>query len=87
MSDLIERLRAHQSGHSHGSCQDCYANIMDDAADEIEKLRIALDKSVQLQSHYASILNAYDGGARLQFRNGDEWIARLGGLTTPQPRA
>ena len=42
MSKLIERLRAHQSGTPHGSCQDCYANVMEDAADEIERLRKVL---------------------------------------------
>jgi hypothetical protein len=32
---------------------------------------------VKLQSHYASILNVYDGGHRLQFSGPAEWIQRL----------
>ena len=36
-----------------------------------------LDKSVELQSHYARLLNEYDGGKRMTFRNGDAWMIRL----------
>ena len=35
---------------------------------------VALDKSVELQSHYAARLNSYDGGARLQFSSAQEWL-------------
>jgi len=37
----------------------------------------ALERSVKLQSHYAKLLNMYDGGERLQFATAQEWIARL----------
>ena len=37
----------------------------------------ALEESVKLQSHYAALLNQYDGGKRMTFRNADEWILRL----------
>jgi hypothetical protein len=37
----------------------------------------ALDESVNLQSHYAGLLNMHDGGQRMQFASGDEWLARL----------
>lgn len=47
---------------------------------QIIKLQKALDESVKLQSHYAGLLNQYDGGQRLQFRNGREWIERLESL-------
>ncbi len=40
-------------------------------------LRNALEKSVKLQSHYAELLNMYDGGARMQFASADDWIKRL----------
>lgn len=54
---------------------------MDDAQknlrDEIALLRKALDKSIWFQSHYAGLLNAYDGGKRMIFENGDAWVARL----------
>lgn len=37
----------------------------------------ALDESVKLQSHYATLLNLHDGGERRPFASADEWIARL----------
>lgn len=40
-------------------------------------LRIALNESLKLQSHYAALLNAYDGGKRREFTSSEEWIARL----------
>jgi hypothetical protein len=40
-------------------------------------LRKALDKSIWFQSHYAALLNQYDGGRRMSFVSGDAWIARL----------
>jgi hypothetical protein len=43
----------------------------------VETLEAALAESVNLQSHYAMILNGYDGGKRMVFKNSDEWIARL----------
>ena len=47
-------------------------------------LREALDESVKLQTHYAELLNMYDGGRRIGFASADEWIARLAALkTTP----
>ena len=39
-----------------------------------EKLEEALDESVELQSHYAGLFYAYDGGKRSKFQNTDEWI-------------
>lgn len=35
---IIQRLRDHEPGFSHGSCQDCYSTVMDGAADLIEKM-------------------------------------------------
>lgn len=46
-------------------------------AERIRQLQDALDKSVSLHGHYARILNMEDGGQRLQFHNGQDWIARL----------
>jgi hypothetical protein len=37
----------------------------------------ALEESVKLQSHYASILNMHDGGERLQFETARDWLDRL----------
>lgn len=42
-----------------------------------EELKIALAESVKLQSHYASLLNTYDGGERMIFKNAREWLERL----------
>jgi hypothetical protein len=44
---------------------------------EIAELRLALDDSVKLQSHYAVLLNNYDGGKRLTFAGANAWLARL----------
>lgn len=44
---------------------------------EVETLQAALMESLILQSHYAAILNAYDGGERLTFATPKEWIERL----------
>lgn len=44
---------------------------------ERNRLRTALEESVRLQSHYASLLNMHDGGRRIGFTSADDWIARL----------
>lgn len=41
------------------------------------EMEAALAESVKLQSHYADLLNMYDGGKRMTFANADEWIARM----------
>jgi len=43
----------------------------------IHDLVIALEESLKLQSHYAGLLNMWDGGQRLQFHNVDAWLTRL----------
>lgn len=48
-----------------------------DRINEILHLRAALTESLKLQSHYANLLNMYDGGKRLQFEDIDAWMARL----------
>jgi hypothetical protein len=72
MSNLIRPLRAVANGGSGD------INLLATrAADEIERLETALSESVKLQSHYAGLLNQYDGGARLQFANAQDWLKRL----------
>jgi len=44
---------------------------------EIETYKIALAESIRLQSHYAKLLNIYDEGKRIQFKDSKEWIDRL----------
>ncbi len=41
------------------------------------KLKEALTESVKLQSHYAKLLNMYDGGQRMQFESIEAWMDRL----------
>lgn len=48
-------------------------------------LRAAFEESVKLQSHYAGILNEYDGGKRMQFENAQEWLDRLETLKESNP--
>jgi len=43
----------------------------------VKKLEEALEASVKLQSHYAELLNMYDAGTRLTFKNSEEWMMRL----------
>jgi len=44
---------------------------------DFAELKEALEESVNLQSHYAKLLNMYDNGKRIEFKNADEWIERL----------
>jgi hypothetical protein len=44
---------------------------------ELAAVRLALDASVALQSQYATLLNAYDGGARRTFEDAGAWLARV----------
>jgi hypothetical protein len=43
----------------------------------VEQLRAALDASVKLQSHYAMLLNDWDGGERMRFESSAAWMERL----------
>ena len=43
----------------------------------VAKLEAALEQSVELQSHYAELLNMHDGGQRLTFANAEAWLDRL----------
>ena len=64
------------------SAAEACAGLSTDELDELDtggvKLRIeALEESVKLQSHYAAILNQYDGGKRICFPSVDAWLDRL----------
>jgi hypothetical protein len=43
----------------------------------IGELVKALEESVKLQSHYAVLLNGWDGGQRRPFGSAAEWLERL----------
>jgi hypothetical protein len=47
------------------------------AATDYDEVLHALEESLKLQSHYAYLLNAHDGGERIGFATADKWIARL----------
>lgn len=46
-------------------------------AEQAGEINIALVESVQLQSHYAKLLNMHDGGERRTFSCIAEWVERL----------
>jgi hypothetical protein len=66
MSDLVERLRDHRPGLTHGTCMDCHATVMDEAADEIE--RLASDGAT-MALHLHAMLELYGKPKR------DEWLS------------
>jgi hypothetical protein len=43
----------------------------------IQELIGALEESLTLQAHYATLLNMYDGGQRMIFETSESWIKRL----------
>ncbi|MGH8521941.1 MAG: hypothetical protein ACREU9_11105 [Gammaproteobacteria bacterium] len=47
------------------------------AQEQVLALERALAESLKLQSHYAALLNEYDGGNRKGFATVDEWLQRL----------
>lgn len=44
----------------------------------------AFRELIKLCSHYARLLNQYDGGHRQTFETPDEWVARLKSLRRPK---
>jgi hypothetical protein len=42
-----------------------------------ERMSNALDEAMKLQTHYAELLNNYDGGKRVGFQSGEAWMDRL----------
>jgi hypothetical protein len=50
---------------------------MNQSSNEIAVLKYALEESVKMQSHYATLLNMRDGGSRLTFATSDAWLRRL----------
>lgn len=41
------------------------------------RMSLALDEAMRLQSHYAELLNDFDGGKRVGFQSGEAWMDRL----------
>jgi len=88
-SDIVQRLEAsirfdaiNGDAHERNVCK----RQMAEAIAELNRLKrhisttdAALQESVQLQSHYAKLLNQYDGGARMVFTV-ESWMDRLAAL-------
>jgi hypothetical protein len=74
-NEMVQRLRemASQilSPGSEGQ------KFFDAVASELEELQRGLDESVKLQSHYAGLLNIWDGGKRTVFPDSEDWLKRL----------
>ena len=47
---------------------------IEEAQADIRDLWAALEESVKLQSHYATLLNMYDAGERRAFDNAQAWV-------------
>ena len=54
-----------------------FEEAYEESSNSANELMEALIESVKLQSHYAGLLNQYDGGKRLQFSCSAHWIQRL----------
>lgn len=52
---------------------------------EAERYKAALAESLKLQSHYAGLLNQYDGGKRIQFSGVEQWLERLKTVSDVKP--
>lgn len=81
LSNLLARI--HRDGghyeHEHGTAKavEDADKIIADLYGQVEELRCALEQSLKLQSHYAALLNMYDGGTRMQFKTVEAWMKRL----------
>jgi hypothetical protein len=53
---------------------------------DIDRLRTGLSESLQLQRHYATLLNTWDGGQRITFDSVEKWLERLDAIRKePRP--
>lgn len=75
--DEILRDAKHFCGSDPESIASHLIRIVVQVRDENASIRTALDASVSLQSHYAMLLNGWDGGERMQFASSDDWINRI----------
>lgn len=81
--DYLAGMRVEgRSNHlRHGLCLDCVRAY---TTQQVEVWREALEESVKLQGHYATVLNQYDGGERIVFNDAEDWRDRL--AMTPKAR-
>lgn len=78
MPSSIEQLKAEFSAWQSDDCpRDSQIEAAAHIANAFPDLARALEESVKLQTHYAELLNMYDGGKRIGFNSADAWIDRL----------
>ena len=80
----LTKEQRHQFGVGHRIIGDCLDHI-ESLTSDLEAARGALEQSVKFQSHYAAILNDWDGGKRMVFANADAWMDRLRALKDQKP--
>ncbi len=81
---LTERWHQHTNS-LNGSIDDAFKSCQDHAyavgyrrgREDLIELRAALGESLKLQSHYAELLNMFDGGKRKGFASVGEWLEAL----------
>ena len=73
--------REHNQGAYNDSPEEKEIERLDNEVRKLQnsksKLMMVLRESVLLQSHYAQLLNDYDGGQRMSFDTAEAWIKRL----------
>ena len=75
--DVVERARMVLRNDPGACTAETVAELLNEIEAlhaEIEALRVALEASVRLQSHYALLLNEYDDGERMTFDDADAWM-------------
>lgn len=86
-AELIKSLREVDRHEGTYGLTEIAADRIEHAAQETAELRAALAESLKLQSHYATLLNGWDGGERRGFPDVEAWIARLREIGTLPKRA
>ena len=76
--------RVGEGGFVGRVCAPCHemleSGVVGEGETFVHDLSRALDESVKLQSHYAGLINTYDGGARMVFLSIQAWLDRLSEL-------
>lgn len=80
-----EAEQREQDAEMAADCEAELRGLVRDLTTALENRNRALEESVKLQSHYAVLLNVIDGGRRLTFDCGQDWIDRLRYLASQDP--
>ena len=68
----------------HDDCHRNMVRILDRQTKDYAELLKDVRQECAKQSHYAKLLNQYDGGERIGFKDADAWLARLEELKEAQ---